>query len=71
MCSSDLVQAGTGYVIRVDGTLAGYLSIGFSGDPDYAKIRGSWRLDAPYAVVHRMAFSGKFRGEKSIEASVT
>ena len=56
------VQAGTGYVMRVDGHLAGYLSIGFSGDPDYAGIRGSWRLDAPYAVVHRMAFSGKFRG---------
>ena len=56
------VQAETGYVLRVDGRLAGYLSIGFSGDPDYAEIKGSWRSDAPYAVVHRMAFSGKFRG---------
>ena len=62
------VQAETGYVLRVDGRLAGYLSIGFSGDPDYAEIKGSWRSDAPYAVVHRMAFSGKFRGMQHILA---
>ena len=57
------VQAGKGYAVKVDGRLAGYLCIDFSGEPDYEQIEGKWRSEQPYAVVHRMAFSGKFRGK--------
>ncbi len=56
------VNLGIGYVLKVDGTIAGYMCIDFSGEPAYAQIEGHWNADKPYAVVHRMAFLAKFRG---------
>lgn len=56
------VAAGTGYVLRAEDAIAGYLCVGFSGEPAYAEIEGAWGAERPYAVVHRMALSGKFRG---------
>lgn len=53
---------GTGYVLRVEGVIAGYMCIDFSGEPAYAEIQGAWGAERPYAVVHRMAFSRDFRG---------
>ena len=35
--------------------------VDFYGDPAYHKIKGQWGAEEPYAVVHRMAFSGAFR----------
>lgn len=54
--------AGIGYVLRADGEAAGYMCIDFSGEPAYGEIEGAWGAEQPYAVVHRMAFSRKFRG---------
>ena len=51
-----------GYVIRVDGTVAGYLCLDFGGDPAYEEIVGAWHYDEPYAVIHRMALAPEFRG---------
>ncbi len=52
-----------GYVVRADGEIAGYLCIDFDGEPAYAKIDGAWHTAEPYAVVHRMAFDSRFRGQ--------
>lgn len=51
-----------GYVIKIDGKIAGYMCIDFSGEPAYADIKGAWRTEKNYAVVHRMAFSKEFIG---------
>ena len=56
------VQNKKGYVVKVDGIIAGYMCIDFDGEPAYDNIEGEWNLDAPYAVVHRMAFLAEFRG---------
>lgn len=56
------VRKEKGYVVKVDGRIAGYMCIDFDGEPAYENIQGSWRTEEPYAVVHRMAFSGEFRG---------
>lgn len=56
------VRSRKGYVIRSDGAIAAYLCIDFDGEPAYAQIRGAWRTEEPYAVVHRMAFADAFRG---------
>lgn len=56
------IDCKTGYVVKVDGKIAGYMCIDFSGEPAYENIEGEWRSQAPYAVVHRMAFDKKFRG---------
>ena len=65
------LRTGKGYVIRVDGVIAGYLCIDFSGEPAYDHIEGAWRWDRPYAVVHRMAFSRAFQGAGLADAAFT
>lgn len=56
------IQNGKGYALLVDGKIAGYMCVDFDGEPAYADIEGAWRVEGPYAVVHRMAFSSAFRG---------
>ena len=55
------IQSQKGYVIKSNGVIAGYMCIDFSGEPAYADIKGEWRSDTPYAVVHRMAFRKEYR----------
>lgn len=59
---SDDVKNEKGYVIKQNGDIAGYMCIDFSKEPAYDNIKGEWRSDMPYAVVHRMAFDKKYRG---------
>lgn len=56
------VREGKGYAVKADGKIAGYLCVDFGGEPAYENIRGKWRTEEPYAVVHRLAFSREFRG---------
>lgn len=56
-------QTKKGYILAANNEIAGYLCIDFSGEPAYEKIEGNWNTELPYAVIHRMAFSGKFRGK--------
>ncbi|MDD6211751.1 MAG: GNAT family N-acetyltransferase [Clostridiales bacterium] len=58
----DDVMNQKGYAVKVDGTIAGYMCIAFDGEPTYRYIEGRWTLDAPYAVIHRIAFSEPYRG---------
>lgn len=56
------VRAQKGFVLKVDGRIAGYMCIDFDGEPAYEHIRGCWQTEEPYAVVHRMALHADFRG---------
>ncbi len=56
------IRTGKGYALRVDGQVAGYLYIGFDGDPAYPLIKGNWHEDGAYAVIHRIAMAPEFRG---------
>ena len=44
------------------GEIVGYLCVDFAGEPAYEKIKGAWRDDGPYAVIHRLAMDGAHRG---------
>ncbi len=57
----DDIEQRIGYVIMDNKVIAGYIYIDFSGEPAYEKIEGTWKTDKPYAVVHRWAFSEKYR----------
>lgn len=52
-----------GYAFKEREAVAGYLCIDFDGEPAYDKIQGAWHSKAPYAVVHRLAFSRAFRAK--------
>lgn len=58
----DDIKNSRGYVVKVDGKIAGYVCIDFSGEPAYKNINGAWSAKQDYAVVHRMAFSREFIG---------
>lgn len=57
------IQNQKGYVIKSDQEILGYMLIDFDGEPAYDNINGAWRVDAPYGVIHRMAFSKNARGK--------
>lgn len=57
------IQTKKGYIITEDNEIAGYMCIDFSGEPAYENIEGKWDTEQPYAVIHRMAFSEKYRGK--------
>lgn len=56
------IETGKGYVLKVDGQIAGYLCVDFDGEPAYENIQGRWGTPEPYAAAHRLALSGQFRG---------
>lgn len=56
------IEAGNAHILKVDGQPAGYLYISFDGEPAYNTIDGAWRTEAPYAVIHRVAFDCRYRG---------
>ncbi len=56
------IQEGKGFVLKVDGAIAGYMCVDFDGEPAYDAIEGRWGAEEPYAVVHRMAFASEFGG---------
>ena len=57
------IARGTSYVCTNDGKIAGVLCFFRGTDPTYAIIKdGEWLNDEHYAVVHRIASSGEFKG---------
>ena len=60
------IAKGQSYVCVNEGRIAGVLCFFIGTDPTYKTIYdGSWLNDSPYAVVHRIASSGEFKGTGS------
>ena len=61
---SDDIKRGIGYVFEDEKGLIGYCCIIFDGEPVYSFLEGGeWKTHNPYAVVHRIAFGDRRRGE--------
>ncbi len=59
----DDIANGTSYVCTCEGKIAGVMCFTVGTDPTYAVIEdGEWLSDDAYAVVHRIASSGEFKG---------
>ena len=54
-----------GYFIMEDDRIFGYMCIDYDGEPAYLELKGDWlsAADAPYVVVHRLAFAKESRGK--------
>lgn len=65
----DDILSQKGYVLKMDGVIAGYMCIDFSGEPAYENIDGCWRSEKTYAVIHRMAFCKSFCGKGLSESA--
>lgn len=59
----DDITKGIGFVFEDNGEILGYCCLLLGDEPAYKIIDGAWKTDRPYAVVHRLAFSGSSRGK--------
>ena len=60
---SDDIANGNLYVIcREDSSVCACFGLFFGDDPTYSHIEGSWKNDAPYAAIHRVASDGSIKG---------
>ena len=59
------IEKQRGYFFLEDGEIFGYACIDYEGEPAYKELKGEWLspMDAPYVVVHRMAFAKANRGK--------
>lgn len=59
------IEKQRGYFIMEDDVIFGYACIDYEGEPAYKELQGNWLsdADAPYVVVHRLAFSKESRGK--------
>jgi len=56
------IRRGNSYAVIEDGEIAGTVVVSFDGEPNYAEIRnGEWVNAEPYAVIHRIAVSDRYR----------
>lgn len=57
------IEKGISYVCEKDGEILGVFAFIYGEDPTYKIIYdGEWLSDEPYAVIHRIASSGKVKG---------
>ncbi len=69
VCIQGDIAKKKGYFIA-DGTeILGYLCADYDGEPAYDTLKGEWSSQAPYVVVHRMAFSDSARGKGISDAA--
>lgn len=52
-----------GFVLEINGEIAGYAAIIFAIEPAYEVIEGNWFSNGEYVVVHRVAVSDQFAGQ--------
>ncbi|MGZ5196927.1 MAG: N-acetyltransferase family protein [Kaistella sp.] len=57
------IQQNYGYVLEIEGEIAGYAAIIFEIEPAYEIIEGKWLSSGKYVVVHRVAVSEDFVGK--------
>ena len=57
------IKNGVGFVLEINGEVAGYAAIIFDIEPAYEIIEGTWLSDGKYVVIHRVAISEKFLGQ--------
>lgn len=57
------IEKESGYLLTEGGMPIGYLYLGFDGEPTYQTIKGEWKRNESYAVIHRLAISAAFRGQ--------
>ena len=60
LIQSDIMN-GTGYLLEENGRPYGAFALLFDPDPTYSEIEGSWKNNAPYATLHRVASDGSHK----------
>ena len=57
------IELKKGYFLLSDNEIACYFCLDFDGEPAYNNLKGNWKSDKSYAVIHRLAIKNKFRNQ--------
>ncbi|NBL66101.1 GNAT family N-acetyltransferase [Flavobacterium sp. NST-5] len=57
------IENGYGFVLEIDGKIAGYCAILINDEPVYQAIEGKWLSEGNFVVYHRVAVSEDFLGQ--------
>lgn len=57
------IQKHAGYILALDGRIAGYCAILVNDEPAYASIKGEWLTNEDFIVFHRVAVSDQYVGK--------
>ncbi len=56
------IADGNAYVMILEGQIAAYGAVVFTGEPAYNGIQGRWLSEQPYVVLHRLAVTESVKG---------
>lgn len=59
---TDILKS-SGYVLEIDGLIAGYVAVLINDEPEYENLQGQWLTRGDFVVFHRMAVSPEFLGK--------
>lgn len=63
VCIQNDIAQQKAYFLVENSNIVGYLCIDFDGEPSYTTLKGQWKSDQPFAVVHRLCISDSFKGK--------
>lgn len=63
------IESRTGYFLIEADNIIGYFCLNLEGDPDYQNLKGKWRSNRNYGVVHRLAINARYRGKGNADAA--
>ncbi len=68
-CIKEDIKNEKGFFVTDNDEILGYLCVDYNGEPAYNNLKGEWKTDEKYVVVHRLAFYDKAR-DKGISSMV-
>ncbi len=57
------INKGDGYLLIDNDHIVGYTCISFDGEECYKDIKGEWKSEQPYAVIHRTVIDNECKGK--------
>ncbi len=57
------ISRNAGYVLEIEGNIAGYIAILINDEPEYDNLQGQWLSNRDFVVFHRLAVSEDFLGK--------
>ena len=58
------IEKEVGYVLTIEDEIVGYAAVLVNDEPEYANLKGKWLTNEDFVVVHRVAISESYLGQR-------